>query len=553
MTGAFFAIVGTLISHQGQPIPRWPSGITVNALVSIDIVIIKIVVGVVISQGLGQLKWAWFRAPQPLSDLGVFDDASRGWIGAINLLRLLRGRELMASLGATVLLLAAIVDPFGQQITRFYQCQRLDSSGARATINTTNFLSIGLGPFSQDGVSPLSLEMQLEILRTVFDRTEARVDFTCPSGNCTFPTNYKTMGFCNSCSDISNQVKVIRASNETYTNYSLPALTLTQDFAVETGSLAMSAIDGGSDLKFYSIAAWSSHASNQPCIEVNKETWACKGFELNSLNEVASVSEAGVWAEPEGDAVSRTIDVSCVNETEKGILQRDGYHFDESTAWLAFNVSWTMPANETYARIRRQCVYEYYQLHFYTLGIFMGEYFEGVAVSGYPNMLGTPHASSGPTTLLEIFNNGTVSFDSYKAVFDRMANALGVFSRQHPNNNATILNSIGYAKQIFGDVYIIETCVEVRWQWLAFPAVLCLLTVLFFVGMVTETRWTTNNEGGWHDYKTDALPLLFHGLERNTLDEHQVGVTTSSCLSAKARQLNVKFEKAGGTWKFVAV
>jgi hypothetical protein len=51
MIGAFFAIVGTLISYQGQPIPRWPSAISINALVSIDIVIIKIVVGVVVSRG----------------------------------------------------------------------------------------------------------------------------------------------------------------------------------------------------------------------------------------------------------------------------------------------------------------------------------------------------------------------------------------------------------------------------------------------------------------------------------------------------------------------
>jgi hypothetical protein len=413
--------------------------------------------------------------------------------------------------------------------------------------------------------------MQVEILRTVFDKTEAHVDFTCPSGNCTFPTNYTTMGFCNSCSDISNKVKVIRASNGTYTNYSLPVLDLTQELAVETGSFAIRTLNEDfKALSFYSIAAWSKDGSNQSCIEANN-TWACRGFgaavctlspcvqiltatiELNRLNEVAIVSEAGVWAEPDEGSVRRTIDMSCVNGAEKDILQRDGYHFNESTAWLAFNVSSITPPNDIYVRIRRQCVYEYYQLHLYTLHIFMDEHFNGVVVSGCPDGLQTPHASSGPTALLEIFDNGTVSFDSYKAVFDRMANALGVFSRQHANDVAVDPRYKGFAKQVFGDVYITETCVEIRWQWLVFPGVLCLLAILFFVGMVTETRWKINDEGGWHDYKTDVLPLLFHGLERNTLDEHQIGVTSSSRLSAKARQLNVRFEKADGTWKFVTV
>jgi hypothetical protein len=47
-----------------------------------------------LSNGLGQLKWAWFSdgKNRPLADLDTFDAASRGVIGSAQLIFLLKAR-----------------------------------------------------------------------------------------------------------------------------------------------------------------------------------------------------------------------------------------------------------------------------------------------------------------------------------------------------------------------------------------------------------------------------------------------------------------------------
>ncbi|KAI1132457.1 hypothetical protein F5Y10DRAFT_208431 [Nemania abortiva] len=573
MIGALFAIVGTLFPHQNQPTPQLPSWTSVNSLVAIEIVIMKLVIATIASQGLGQLKWRWYyKNSRPLSDLAVFDSASRGIFGAIKLVWLLRGRGLLASMGALVLIISTIIDPFGQEIIRFYQCSILEPS-ARATINTTNFISAGLGPLSTF-VSSVSLPMQVEIQKAIFDSTnQAQMKFDCLSGNCTFTDTYKTMGFCNRCSDISDRVKIITL-NTTATNYTLPQMNLTLGSGIQTGSFSMgSGTDGDIDkLAFYSIAAWSKNGSKNTCDSATPDSWACKGFgaavctikpcvqskraviSLNRLYETAAAPGAGVWAQPEVDQISRTIDMSCANATERAALQRQGYRFDSNTDWIAFNASWRAPASTIYETIRRKCVFEYSTWDIYVLTSFMYDYFAGTAVTGYPTFIASIQASTGPIQLVEIFNNGSITFESYASIFDRIANAMEVFSRENPRGDSNFAQSAGSsdaADQVFGDVYYTRTCIQVRWQWLAFPAALCLLTLLFFVGMVIETRWLADDEGTWHDYKTDTLPLLFHGLERHVLDNYHTALASSSSVSEVARTIHVRFDRADGSWKFV--
>lgn len=43
-------------------------------------------------EGIGQLKWQWFKTSHPLYDLQKYDEASRGPWGALKLLRSIRNR-----------------------------------------------------------------------------------------------------------------------------------------------------------------------------------------------------------------------------------------------------------------------------------------------------------------------------------------------------------------------------------------------------------------------------------------------------------------------------
>ena len=51
---AFVAIVVTLTPYQGKPLSQWPHDISVNSVISIYLVVLKITMGLVLVEGLGE-------------------------------------------------------------------------------------------------------------------------------------------------------------------------------------------------------------------------------------------------------------------------------------------------------------------------------------------------------------------------------------------------------------------------------------------------------------------------------------------------------------------
>lgn len=75
-------IIVVLFKYDGQPMPDWPYGITLNALVSVLSTVMKASMAFVLTECLAQLKWSWFHSGNKLSDLALLDAASRGVAGA---------------------------------------------------------------------------------------------------------------------------------------------------------------------------------------------------------------------------------------------------------------------------------------------------------------------------------------------------------------------------------------------------------------------------------------------------------------------------------------
>lgn len=76
------AIIVVLYMYDGKPMPDWPYGITLNALVSVLSTVMKAAMVFIITEALSQLKWSWFSKGNKLSDLALLDAASRGPAGA---------------------------------------------------------------------------------------------------------------------------------------------------------------------------------------------------------------------------------------------------------------------------------------------------------------------------------------------------------------------------------------------------------------------------------------------------------------------------------------
>lgn len=86
------AIIAILRVYDGKQQPTWKL-ISLNTLLSWLSTVAKGCIAFSLSSGLSQLKWVWFaQRKRPLSDLSVFDNASRGLYGSAELLWALKMR-----------------------------------------------------------------------------------------------------------------------------------------------------------------------------------------------------------------------------------------------------------------------------------------------------------------------------------------------------------------------------------------------------------------------------------------------------------------------------
>lgn len=92
--GSAVALIGIVIIlrvFDGKRQPSW-EGVSLNSVISWISTIAKVFILMPITSGLGQLKWVWFsERKKPLSDLQIFDSATRGISGSAQLLWRLKG------------------------------------------------------------------------------------------------------------------------------------------------------------------------------------------------------------------------------------------------------------------------------------------------------------------------------------------------------------------------------------------------------------------------------------------------------------------------------
>ena len=99
-----------LLLYDSSSLPDWPfiftvgslwlslwlcaEAVQINSVISFFGTIAKLSLGSIVGAAISQSKWFWFRQGQPrhLQDLQLFDDASRGPIGAAQLMINLRFR-----------------------------------------------------------------------------------------------------------------------------------------------------------------------------------------------------------------------------------------------------------------------------------------------------------------------------------------------------------------------------------------------------------------------------------------------------------------------------
>ncbi|TRX96904.1 hypothetical protein FHL15_002210 [Xylaria flabelliformis] len=223
-SAAFGAQLAVLYAYAASPLPDLPYGITLNALISTLSAFSTSTLIAVASSIVGQQKWVHLsRAEVSLSDITLYDEASRGPLGSLILL--VKAREWgITSIATVVIVLSLAITPFVQQSTstRFVPYQETSASYSIRLVYDN----------SAPGYSSLSNNLiarfyqGLYFLGSLEDEVASNSLQPTPqscSGNCTYE-DFQSLAVCSECADISSYINLDLTVNLTHQNklWSLP-------------------------------------------------------------------------------------------------------------------------------------------------------------------------------------------------------------------------------------------------------------------------------------------------------------------------------------------
>lgn len=541
---ALIALVVTLYPHNNQPLPKWPYSISVNTLVSIYVVIFKAAILFATAETLSQLKWLWYRRQRPLHHVDVYDQASRGPMGSLKFLWAIGHRDTLATTGALIIILMVIIDPFTQQILSYYGCS-WPVPDMQVFLPRSSFLgSLGADSLHLGGgVVSVPPRWQSAVVAGLLSAPQV-LPVLCATGNCTYQGAYSTLGFCSTCSDVSDELKI---TNETYVTDVSPdgnatynwmySSSLPSGFKMTSPAgngcvdwIGMKTVQPGiveivmpktplTDVMNYTSifrmypSNCSSSGDNLP--------WSCRGYgaarcsiypcvkTLNSnvtvgiLKEnVVSTSPSDQWAMDPSGWYESTLDLNCTTSEQGAKLQSMGYHWSPGQRWLGFNASFNGP-NSSYDELSnilssQGCLYSYLGYVVKSLWTtYLGTLFNGT-VSGCVGSSQDPRIVTGSQCPLQIFNWGEMSFERTTEIFANISQSMSTITRQLDALNQT-------APQV-GTAYHDQTCLRTRWPWLSFSASMLIAACTFFIiALVMQHR--AEHVPSW---KSSTLPMLLN-------------------------------------------
>lgn len=549
MIGALVAVAITVQKYEGMPQPRWRYSITVNTLIAVYTVIITAAMVKILSSGLSQLKWLWYRKQRSLGDMEYWDQATRGPWGSMLLLWRLRAGDLIAVMGAVTIVLAVLLAPLTQLLVHYRTCRILDST-SNATVPRRNaFWSTGARAGALQALIPTHL--QNTITGGVMGTNLNTIVPVCSSGDCTFAELYRTVGYCSHCTDIGSEVLTVCDADKYRCAYYLPSMRLNYTFGGGPVSLAYVLVNNAttgsgnytmmirnpinSSLKpnFHDCAkehgedSWicrrhgAANCSLYPCIKqmsasVDRGTFrentlsTFAGFEITQSNQLAA------------------IDVPCVRRYPEVLtkLQSDGYAISSTTDLIGYwgqgryknGTSKVAQFGGSNVSVPDSCLYTF-------------SYTAQRSINSYLDSLLT----GGQLVPWQFSREDDITFESILRTFTSMANVLTDYTRQPQPNISDRVTPLA-----FGQVYQTETCMYVRWPFIIYAAALVLATTIFFAATVYRT--TSHHRSC--DWKDSSLALLFHEVPVTSSHDVQLslpGIRTRQDFEERAETMTVKF------------
>ncbi|SLM34292.1 hypothetical protein LPUS_03036 [Lasallia pustulata] len=221
-----------------------------------------------------------------------------------------------------------------------------------------------------------------------------------------------------------------------------------------------------------------------------------------------------------------------------------GYSITDTTEWIAYygsgvlgNTTAVPPVFNANITVPAECQYLIYEPTRMSLDYYMASFLNGsVTVNPDRNY---DYDTNGPVQINRFCNLGRMSIDSVSAIFSNISDSMTAYIRQSNSSDGHTLFNDDQAAPAPGHVWQTETCIEVRWGYLAFPIALVLLTMIFLVAVIMETSHHQEADA----WKSSALALLFHGLDPRTRDLQGAGMESMKEMETAAKGMRVRLRR----------
>lgn len=501
-------------------------------------------------------------------------------------------RHLIASVGAILIVVALAVDPVSQLLIRYHNCSiKLPAARSQASIPRRNTFS-EMGLHIGAGLSTLTFEFQTAINAGLFNPVSVDISFACPTGNCTFDL-YHTMAYCSKCTDLSSSLStswgLIRTEDETIQNgssfYDVSYPVYGSTTSLPDGFLTTAEEEGLVEyLKFnatdrdYGITMIAANLTNLQqfgncTTAAENKTWSCHGsgaagctlypcirsytatVNESKLQETLVSTSAEFGFDDSKIPSSNSVNVACLTPETRQDLINVGYSITDTTEWIAYYGSGVLGnttavpsvfnASVPNITVPAECQYLIYEPTRMSLDYYMASFLNGsVTVNPDRNY---DYNTNGPVQINRFCNLGRMSIDSVSAIFSNISDSMTAYIRQSNSSDGHTLLNDDQAAPAPGHVWQTETCIEVRWGYLAFPIALVLLTMIFLVAVIMETSHHQEADA----WKSSALALLFHGLDPRTRDLQGAGMESMKEMETAAKGMRVRLRRGEGGLVFV--
>ncbi|KAL4744356.1 hypothetical protein BDW72DRAFT_94738 [Aspergillus terricola var. indicus] len=474
------AIIAVLLHYDGRPMPQWPYGITLNALVSVLSTVMKATMAFILTESLAQLKWSWFRDGNKLSDLALLDAASRGVMGAFVILFRFLPRHLV-TFGCLVLVVAAATDPFVQQVIGI--SMRSVPAPGHSSIQVCNAsIYTDYGEGAGPGLNKVPLGTAGAIYSGIYQNQSPNsnaVLANCPTGNCTFAP-YQSLGFCSRCNNITDSIQLSKTSlGPMLSKYHY---TLPNAFSFTTAENMVYLMNATTGLDFVELAA-----ADLPLI-LNFTAISSAGYGTTAI----TATECALYF--------------CI-ETYEAVVQEGEFSETRTSVSTASNTSSSSMAavenfvltpdvcyvngarcEKPYVNSTEDCVYKVNWLSRLAMSNSLSPLLQGkgsLFISNRP--------SWEPETLEAVYGTQG-NYTDIALMFESLASSLTLQARSKVCD-ATVT----------GITWAVQSFVHVRWLWMILPGALVLLSGFFLFITILHTR----NQYIW---KSSPLALLFSDL-----------------------------------------